>query len=315
MVVFSTICWGSWANTFKGVRNYRFDLFYWDYAIGAVLISLILAFTMGSVQPGPTGFFANMLRASRGTLVSAAIGGVLYGLGNLLLVAGIERVGLAIAFPVSIGLALVVGVVLSYILQPIGQPALLALGVAFALIAVTFDSRAYRAIRGPIAGASQKSLSLCIVAGILIGLGPPFLARALTAGRPLGPYGTSVFFTFGVLLSCLSLKTYAMRKPLSGSSAGGGTFFGASARNHLLGIAGGSVSGTGVVFNLVAAHFTGVAISYAVGQAAPMVAALWGVFAWHEFRGADHRAKTYLSLMFIFYVLAILTVSAARKLA
>lgn len=315
MVIFSTICWGSWANTFKGVRDYRFELFYWDYAIGAVLIAVIFAFTMGSIRADATSFLSNLQTASRGDIVAALIGGLIYGLGNLLLVAGIERVGLAVAFPISIGLALVIGVLLSYMLQPIGQPGLLALGVVFALVAVMLDSKAYRGIAKHGTGGPQKRLWVCIVGGIFIGLGPPFLARALTAGRPLGPYGTTVFFTLGVLLSCLSLNLYFMKKPLAGSPIKIKAFFNAAPRNHLLGLGGGMISGTGVVFNLVAAHFTGVAISYAIGQAAPMVAALWGVLAWHEFRGANRSTRIYLSLMFVFYVLAILSVATARKFA
>ena len=65
----------------------------------------------------------------------------------------------------------------------------------------------------------------------------------------------------------------------------------------------------------VAANFTGVAISYAIGQASPMVAALWGVFAWREFRGAGPRAKAYLALMVLFYLLAIVTVAGANRAA
>jgi glucose uptake protein len=313
MIILSTICWGSWANTFKGVRNYRFELFYWDYAIGIFVISLVLAFTMGSIHSGPSSFLTNIHMASDGNIVSALIGGAVFNLANLLLVAGIEMAGMAVAFPVSIGLALVVGVVLSYLLQPKGNAILLAIGVVLAIIAVVLDGKAYGALRKPGASVSRKSLWICAVSGVLMGLWAPFVTRSLTAGRPLGPYSTAVFFTLGALLSCFLFMPYLMKKPLSGEPVAASGYFRATSGAHLLGLAGGFIWGIGTVFNLVAANFTGVAISYAIGQASPMVAALWGVFAWREFRGAGTRAKTYLALMFLFYVLAIVTVASANR--
>jgi glucose uptake protein len=313
MIVLSTICWGSWANTFKGVGNYRFELFYWDYAVGIFVISLILALTMGSVHQDASSFLANVRVAGDGNIVSALLGGAVFNLANLLLVAGIEMAGLAVAFPVSIGLALIVGVVLSYLLQPKGNPVLLAIGVVLAVVAVILDGKAYAALRKPGASVSRKSLWICAVSGVLMGLWAPFVTRALTAGRPLGPYSTAVFFTLGALLSCFVFNTYLMKKPLSGEPVAARGFFRAAPSAHLLGLAGGFIWGIGTVFNLVAANFTGVAISYAIGQASPMVAALWGVFAWREFRGAGTRAKTYLALMFLFYVLAIITVAGANR--
>lgn len=312
MVVISTICWGSWANTYKGVKNYRFELFYWDYAVGIFLTSLVLAFTMGSFGGGPASFIFNLHTASRSGIVSALIGGAVFNLANLLLVAGIDMAGLAIAFPVSIGIALVVGVVLSYELQPKGNPALLGLGVLFALVAVMMDGKAYASLGGANRGVSRKSIIVCVISGILMGLWAPFVTRALTAAQPLTPYSTAVIFTLGALLSCFVFNIYLMRHPLKGEPVNLSGFFRASPRDHLLGLAGGVVWGVGTVFNLVAANFTGVAISYAIGQAAPMVAALWGVLAWHEFENARPRAKVYLGLMFVFYVLGIISVSCAQ---
>lgn len=312
MVILSTICWGSWANTYKGVKNYRFELFYWDYAVGIFVISLILAFTMGSLHGGESAFVANLRLASFSDMIAAFIGGIVFNLANLLLVAGIDMAGLAIAFPVSIGIALVVGVVLSYELQPKGNPWLLGIGVIFAVIAVIFDGKAYAALASASRAASRKSIVVCIISGILMGLWAPFVTRALTAGHPLTPYSTAVIFTLGALLSCFIFNIYLMRHPLKGEPVSFSGFLRASAGNHLLGFAGGIIWGVGTVFNLVAANFTGVAISYAIGQASPMVAALWGVLAWHEFHNARPRAKVYLCLMFACYVLGIIAVARAQ---
>jgi glucose uptake protein len=312
MMITSAICWGSWANTFKGVKNYRFELFYWDYAIGIFLISLVLAFTMGSSGHDSNSFVNNVRAADASNLVSTLVGGAIFNLANLLLVAAIDMAGLAVAFPVSIGIALVVGVVLSYALQPKGNAMFLAIGVACALVAVILDGKAYGSLASTGRSVSRKSIVTCVVSGVLMGLWAPFVTRSMTHGNTLGPYSVAVFLTLGALLSCFIWNIYFMKKPLVGEPVDFSGFFSGPPSGHLLGLAGGVIWGTGMVFNLVAASYTGVAISYAIGQSAPMVAALWGVLAWKEFAGSGTRAKLYLALMFVFYGLAILLVTRAN---
>jgi glucose uptake protein len=312
MMITSAICWGSWANTYKGVKNYRFELFYWDYAVGIFAVSLIFALTMGSTGHDASNFLNNVHSADTNNIVSVMIGGAIFNLANLLLVAAIDMAGLAIAFPVSIGIALVVGVISSYILQPKGNAALLAAGVICALIAVVLDGKAYGSLAIAGRSVSKKSIVTCIVSGILMGVWAPFVARAMTSGHTLGPYSIAVFLTLGALLSCSIWNVYFMKHPLVGDPVNFSGFFSAPTSGHVLGLLGGFIWGTGMVFNLVAANFTGVAISYAIGQSAPMVAALWGVLAWKEFAGAGSKAKTYLFLMFVFYCLAILLVARSN---
>jgi glucose uptake protein len=312
MMITSAICWGSWANTFKGVKNYRFELFYWDYAIGIFLISMVLGHTMGSTGHDASSLMNNVHSADVSNVVSILVGGAIFNLANLLLVAAIDMAGLAIAFPVSIGIALVVGVISSYALQPRGNAALLAAGVVCAVIAVVLDGKAYGSLASAGRSVSKKSIITCIVSGVLMGLWAPFVAHAMTTGNALGPYSTAVFLTLGALLSCFIWNIYFMKKPLVGEPVNFSDYFRGPASGHLLGILGGVIWGTGMVFNLVAASFTGVAISYAIGQSAPMVAALWGVLAWKEFKGAGSKAYVYLLLMFVFYCLAIALVARAN---
>jgi glucose uptake protein len=312
MMITSAVCWGSWANTFKGVKNYRFELFYWDYAIGIFLISLVLALTMGSTGNDASSFLNNVHSADTSNILSTLVGGAIFNLANLLLVAAIDMAGLAIAFPVSIGIALVVGVISSYALQPRGNAALLAAGVVCAVIAVIMDGKAYGSLASVGRSVSKKSIVTCIVSGVLMGLWAPFVAHAMTKGNTLGPYSTAVFLTLGALLSCSIWNVYFMKKPLVGDPVNFADYFRGPASGHVLGLLGGAIWGTGMVFNLVAASFTGVAISYAIGQSAPMVAALWGVLAWKEFRGAGSKAYVYLLLMFVFYGLAIALVARAN---
>jgi len=312
MMITSAICWGSWANTYKGVKNYRFELFYWDYAVGIFLVSLILAFTMGSTGNNASSFLNNVRSADTNNIVSTMVGGAIFNLANLLLVAAIDMAGLAIAFPVSIGIALVVGVISSFAIQMKGDAPLLAAGVACALIAVVMDGKAYGSLAIAGRSVSKKSIIVCVVSGVLMGLWAPFVARAMTRGNTLGPYSIAVFLTLGALLSCLIWNIYFMKRPLVGEPVSFAGFFSGPISGHALGLLGGFIWGIGMVFNLVAASFTGVAISYAIGQSAPMVAALWGVLAWKEFEGAPGKAKMYLVLMFVFYGLGILLVARAN---
>ena len=311
MTITSTVCWGSWANTYKATRGYRFELFYWDYAIGILVISLVWALTLGSTGGAGETFAVNVAAADRGNIVSALAGGAIFNAANLLLVAGIDMAGLAVAFPLSIGIALVVGVVLSYAIDPRGNPAALAAGVALALVAVVFDGRAYRELTRGGSAVSRKSVGVCIVSGLLMGSFAPFVTRALTSGHALGPYSIAVFFTLGALLSCFAVNVYFMRRPLVGAPVDFSGFRNARAADHLFGLLGGFVWGTGTVFNFVAASFVGVAIAYAIGQAAPMVAALWGVAVWREFRGAPPRAWMYIGVMFACYVAALAVLAGA----
>lgn len=311
MMITSAVCWGSWANTFKGVKNYRFELFYWDYALGIFVISVILAFTMGSSGHNAASFLNNVHAADSSNLIYALVAGAVFNLANLLLVAAIDMAGLAVAFPVSIGIALVVGVVLSYGLQPKGSAAFLAVGVTCALVAVILDGKAYSNLAAAGRSVSRKSIVVSVVSGILMGLWAPFVTHAMTRGNTLGPYSVCVFLTLGALLSCFIWNIYFMKHPLVGKPVDFSGFFHAPASGHIFGLLGGFIWGIGTVFNMSAANLTGVAISYAIGQSAPMVAALWGIFAWKEFEAAGARAKSYLAFMFVFYGLAIFLVSRA----
>jgi glucose uptake protein len=311
MMIISAICWGSWANTFKGVKNYRFELFYWDYAIGIFLISLALALTMGSSGHDSSSFLNNVHSADTSNIISTLIGGAIFNLANLLLVAAIDMAGLAVAFPISIGIALVVGVVLNYILQPKGSAMLLAAGVACALIAVVLDGKAYGSLARAGRGASRKSIVVCVISGTLMGLWSPFMTYAMTRGNSLTPYSAATFLTLGALLSCFVWNIYFMKKPLVGEPVSFSGFFSGPPSGHILGLLGGCIWGLGTVFNLAAGSSTAFAISYAIGQSAPMVAALWGLLAWKEFAGSGSRAKVYLTLMFVSYALAIALVARA----
>src|ERR1700735_3549727 len=249
MMIVSAICWGSWANTFKGVKHYRFELFYWDYAVGIFVMSLIYALTLGSTGNDASSFINNVRAAAPSNIGWALLAGVIFNLANLLLVAGIDMAGLAIAFPVAIGIALVVGVVLTYLREPKGNPVMLGAGVLCAIIAVVMDGKAYGQLPTGNRAVSRKSIVVCIVSGVLMGLWSPLSAHAMREGNGLGPYSLAVFFTLGALLSCFIWNIYFMRRPLAGEPVAFGGFFRAPAEWRLLGLLGGFIWGVGTVFN------------------------------------------------------------------
>ncbi len=311
MTIVSTLCWGSWANTYKLTKGYRFELFYWDYAIGIVLVSLVWALTLGSRHADGTNFLANVASADGANIGWALVGGVIFNIANLLLVAGIEMAGLAIAFPLAIGIALVVGVVLSYAIQPSGNPMVLGAGVLLAIVAVVFDGKAYGALAGERVGRLAQERRRLRRVGAADGIVRAVRdARADERARARAVQHRRVLHArrAGLVLRREHLLHEA---PARRRAVGFSGFGKARAVDHLLGVAGGFVWGTGTVFNFVAASFVGVAISYAIGQAAPMVAAFWGVAVWREFKGAPPRAWTYLGLMFACYAAALAVLSAA----
>jgi glucose uptake protein len=312
MTMFSAVFWGSWANTYKGTKNYPFELFYWDYIIGVVLCSLGFAFTLGSTGSTGESFLVNARSADTGNILSSMLGGFIFNIANLLLVAGIAIAGLAIAFPIAIGIAVVEGVVLSYALQPKGNAVYLAIGVVLACAAISFDALAYKRL-GSANKVSRRGIIVNVISGLLMGAFAPFVTHSLTSGHTLTPYSVAVFFSLGAFLCCFVANPYLMKHPLLGQPVSFAGFWKASIKDHLLGVLGGIVWGFGGCFNFIAAGFAGVAISYAIGQSAPMIAALWGVLVWKEFRGADSKAWGYLTLMFLAYISAIVAIASAYK--
>ena len=323
LTILCTFCWGSFANTFKLTKNYRFELYYWDYGLGIFLVSLAYAFTLGSMGGGLFSFLPNLRQADSIFLFYAALGGFIFNIANVLLVAGIEMVGLAVAFPLSIGIALVEGTALSYLIHPQGSARLLAAGVLMALVAVVFIGIAYAARGTASAVSSRRGTLVCVVSGLLMGVFAPLITKATQGSHPdasqlvsagaLSPYTAAVLMTFGAFLCCFVFNPILMRKPLTGAPVSISGYFSARAGYHALGLLGGAIWGTGTVFNFVAARFVGLPISYAIGQASPMIATLWGVLVWHEFRGARRKSWVYLAAMFISYLLALALIALAYR--
>jgi len=313
MMMVTMICWGSWANTQKLTKGWRFELFYWDYVFGILLISLILGFTMGSTDPSsPDSFMANLRDADSHHIVLAFVGGVVFNVANILLVAAIAIAVLAVAFPIGIGLALVIGAVLNYIIEPKGNPILLFGGICLVVVAIILDAFAYRKLVKDLS-LSKKGTLLSLLCGIGMGLFYPFVASAAKGSHHLVPYTVTFVFAIGVVACTIPVNYIFMRKPVSGPPVSMGDYLRGRGALHFWGLLGGVIWGVGMIFNVVAsyAQMVGPATAYALGQGATMVSAIWGVFVWREFAGAPRVARRLIAFMFLCFVVGLTCVAVA----
>ena len=314
------LCWGSWANTQKlASKEWRFQLFYWDYSIGVLLLALLLAFTAGSTGDAGRSFLADLGQADGSNLGLAFFGGVVFNLSNILLVAAIDIAGMAVAFPIGVGLALALGVITNYLATPVGNPVLLFAGVAGVVVAILLSAAAYRRLPSQGARTSGKGIALSVVAGLLMASFYRFVAASMSADfrnldvGKLGPYTAIVVFSAGLLASSLLWNTLVMLRPFVGEPVPLGDYFSkGSFRLHLVGILGGMIWNLGMSLSIVASGAAGFAISYGLGQGATLVAALWGVFVWREFRGAPAGTSRLLALMFASFVIGLSLIVYAR---
>ena len=264
------------------------------------------------------GFLADARQASGSKIGSAILGGIIFNAANILLAAAIAIAGMSVAFPVGIGLALVIGVVVNYIDLPVGNPVLIFGGVALVGIAILLNAFAFRRSASHKEAVSKKGLTLSVVSGILMGTFYKYVAASMftdfthpEAGK-LSPYTAVVFFAMGILLSNFLFNSILMKRPFAGIPVSYSDYFKGSFKNHLTGILGGLLWCVGMSFNIIASGKAGTAISYGLGQGATVVAAIWGIFIWKEFKGAPRGTGNILNGMLLCYLLGLGLLIAAR---
>ncbi len=312
--------WGSWANTLKmTTKAWEFPLYYWDYSIGLVLTTLLFGFTFGSSGAEGRSFIADLAQADTSALSSAFIGGVIFNLSNLLIVAATAIAGMAVAFPIAVGLALVIGVVVNYIKTPLGDPYLLFIGLALVVVAILVDTAAYRKLPQDKKGDQKKGIIISVISGILMGFFYKFVADSMVldfkspeAGL-LTPYSAMFVFTIGIFISSFVFNTWFMYKPVTGGKVTYKDYFKrGTPKLHFIGILGGLIWCTAMEFNLMAVEKAGPAISYGLGQGATMISAAWGVFVWKEFAKAPRGTNKLLAAMFVFFIVGLSLIVFAR---
>ena len=306
------LCWGSWANTQKlAGKTWRYELFYWDYVVGILLFSIFLGLTLGSTGDAGRSFIADLKQVTPGNYMSALVGGAVFNLGNILLSAAVSLAGMTVAFPLGVGIALVLGVIVNYVGAPKGDPAVLFLGVALVVVAIILNAVASGKVQRSAANSNSntKGVWIAIVAGVLMSFFYRFVAAAMdlsnfespTPGMAT-PYSAFFIFAVGIFLSNIVFNTIVMRRPFEGRPVTYKAYFRGSLSTHLVGVFGGVVWGLGTALSYIAAGKAGAAISYALGQGAPLIAALWGIFVWKEFKDSPRAVNWLLTLMFIFFL-------------
>ena len=311
--------WGSWANTQKlsGKDKWRFELYYWDYAIGVLLFGVIFAVAFGSFGSSGMSAWSNFQSAEMHYMWPAIISGAIFNAANILLVVGIDAAGMAVAFPVGVGLALAIGTIESYLQTPKGDPGLLFAGVALIVFAMVMSGLAYRKLpqgagKSPMRGLLFSALAGCIMGSfypqLMRSISPDFNAAPIQSGM-LTPYVALVLFGLGVLGSNVIVNTLFMRA----GKLSYADYFRGGARSHLIGLLGGMIWMIALCFNVIASGVAGPAISYALGQGATLIAAIWGVLVWRELANGPKGTGRYAGLMFAGYTAGLILIGLATQ--
>jgi len=368
----SLTCWGSWSNAFvvagRRKKPFRFELFYLDFAMSMVVVQIIFCATLGQISYD--GDSSSSLDASEHVLSDelpgklkniglAIAGGVVFNLSNILLVAAIEIAGMAVAFPLGVGTALVIGTCVTYSLDADGKPEMLFSGVGLGFIAVCLvalthflKEREQSAIMSNHAAqlpeeentakdprgseteslverssvnldpkqkpGAVKTVGVALSSGILMSFWNPLVVASMKhngkGGDGLSPYAAMLWFCVSVLVSTIVFSFYLFRYPITGQTQvmWADYFNTGDCVSHLLGWAGGFAWAVGTTLNIIGGGSIGFAISYALGQAAPAVACLWGLLVWREFDGTSSRVKLSLASVFTFYAAAIACIAMSK---
>lgn len=311
--VVTMLCWGSWGNTQKlAAKTWRYEFFYWDYVIGVLLFSIISAFTLGSIGVEGRSFLPDLAQASWSNIGSAFLGGIIFNASNILLSAAIAICGMSVAFPVGVGLALVLGVLINYFGAAKGEPTYIFLGVALITVAILMNGLAYKKALVGSKKVSGKGIFISVAAGVIMAFFYRFVAASMDlenfanpAVGKLTPYTAVFIFALGVFASNFIFNTFAMKHPVEGEPVSISGYFKGKINTHMVGILGGIIWCIGQSFSMIASEKAGAAISYGLGQGATLVSALWGILIWKEFKGAPKSSDLLNLGMFVLFIIGL----------
>lgn len=333
LCILSMICWGSWVATTKLIPKWRFELYYFDFAIGVFLTAVLICFTFGTLGSEIT--FQDNLTIIRVRPMAYALGaGILFNLGNMLLVAAIGVAGLSVAVPVGVGLALVLGLGVNYLLRPEGNPSFLFLGGAIVLASIGLAALAYKMLQDernaeqPLAPAPEtkrkqpvkvspwKGLVLSLLAGLFLGIFFPVLQMTHGYEIEMGPYPILILVAGGVLASTFLFNIFFISLPVQGKPVALTSYFSAPKKNHLVGLLGGLIWCAGLAANLVAVSVPpevtlGATASYGLGQGGVVVSALLGLLYWKEFADSKDKSRLFIWLSVPLFAVGLALVSVA----
>ncbi len=318
MCVITMICWGSHANALKLLtKSYSFSYYYWDFVIGYLVVPILIGLTFGTFGNSGRGFFEDLIQGSNTSFMYAILGGFVFNLSNILFISAVNIAGMAVAFPIGVGIALVEGVIVNYFNKPEGNPILIFGGVVLITIAIIVNSLAYKKMQSVkeeknVQTETTKAIILAISGGILMGLFYFLLQRSMSGDLSLlepgkfGPYAAVVVFAFGIFISNFIFNGYLMANPIKGVPVKyAGYFIRGNIKNHMVSFLGGCVASLGTSLSIIASGVVSAAVAYGLGQGAPMVATIWGFFVWKEFKDAPKGTIKLIILMFTLFLLGL----------
>jgi glucose uptake protein len=316
------ICWGSWANTQKmAQKNWRFELYYWDKITGILAMALLAALTLGSLGSSGRTFITDLQQADTTSIFYAMAGGALWNAGNLLLVAAIATAGMSVAFPIGGGIAWILGIVVNYVVVlmagkvPSIKPELLWFGVVLIILAIFLSGKSYQRLAKKQEKTPLRGILLSVFGGLFIAFFYGFVVKSLDSNfvdggtGTLTPYTAIVFFSFGVIICTILFYLFFMRPLKVGIPGSFKEYFSGSLKTHAAGWLGGLIWCFGMVSSFMAVGAANPAIAYALSNAAPVVAILWGVFVWKEFREAPRGTNNLLIIMFLLYIIGLFLIT------
>jgi glucose uptake protein len=333
LLVFSMICWGSWANTQKLAGKWRFELYYYDFSLGFLLAAVAAAFTFGSWNSAELTFQENFLLTGYHNLAYALAAGMVFNFGNLFLTAAVSVSGVSTAFPIAMGLALSITTAISLVSSGQGRILLSVAGIGLALAAIALGAYAYSshldvlaesskkaalqldprskyARSAPKAANSARGIVLSLVSGIGLGLFRPLVSLAAESDNGVAPYGLALLFAGGIMATTVVLSPFFFNFPVAGAPVRFRDYFAGSMSQHLLGWLGGILAGAALLTSFLAAGAPVAAratpgVSFALNQAGAVLAALWGLLVWHERKGSGERIRALYAGMLVLLVAGI----------
>jgi glucose uptake protein len=324
--IYCCICWGSWGNTQKLVarKDWSFELFYMDFTIGLIITALLGALTLGSMGSQGEGFIQNLSNIDGYSLLYALLGGIVWNFGTIFLTASMAVAGMSVGFPIGGGLGWIGGIVFNYILvvsagsaYP-GNETLLWLGVAVIIIAILLNGRAYGKLSSSHHQTPMKGIVCALIAGIAIIFFYGLVVKSMSPDYVKGgsgmltPYTAVFLFAVGALVTTPIFNTFMMSHPMQGNKVSFTDYFKGDARTHWIGILGGFIWMSGMVVSFMGAGAANPAINYALSNAAPVVAMLWGFFIWKEFKGAPKGTNKLVYSTLILFIIGLILITMSN---
>ena len=321
LMILSLLCLGSWAAMFKLAGRWRFELFYFNFATGLILAAVIYSFTVGNLGYDGFTFLDDLQHAGKRQWLYGFMAGLLFNFANMLLMAAVSVAGMAVAFPMAMGVAVVLSTATGFASRPAGNTLLVGLGCLLLLTSVLLNAVSYRIsstqrfeeyARSGHAKSTRrpnaiKGILLAVISGLIMGSFTPLLDKARTGDLGLGPYSIVGLFAFGIFMTTPVFNVFFMNLPVAGDPVDFGAFFSSKLKQHILGIVAGFIWCTGALAAMVAASVPeqlqgGQVERYVMGQGWPLIAALWGMLVFREFKGSDIRLKVMGVLMLVLYL-------------